>query len=735
VPEGLAAAPGIGSLVAGYRIESLVGRGGMGNVYRATHDRLNRSVALKVLAPDLVNDPIFRERFVRESQLAASLEHPNVVPIYDAGEADGVLYIAMRYVPDGDLRKLLSELGTIPAEQMVDFTRQIGGALDAAHRKGLVHRDIKPANILIAEGGHALLSDFGLARRVSSAGLTRTGAFLGTVDYCAPEQIEGKRVDGRADIYALGCVIYHCLTGTPPFALETDVAVIHAHLQYPVPSVTTARLDLPVDVDHVIATATAKSPDDRYQTGGELAAALGAAFTGAPQAGATATVPHRTLPSDTVRAVANDTPETAVTPGGRWRRRRNLVIAAIVVACAAAGAAAAVVLTRGGSGTSHAARQTTRQASIVPGLRSHLKAIATRQASLGGRLLALTKSSTSLAQIGTAAQALDHELLIAQGYASQLAPSSRNERTTVEAFTKALADDATYAAAVSALPSRASGLTKRAVQKVASTASTADAAFTLLAGAAPNLPTVTVGHAGEAALLALVPKPKPKPKPKPTPPPPQPSPPPTTTTVPATTTVPTTTTAATPPPPTTTTSPPPPPTTTQTTPTTTSASPTPISPAPAVESLTTFAGSTFAIGYPSGWTVDTHEQPMPGFVDTTIRDPSDPEHTYVRADYTVNLRPTLYAWANEQRRNRPRGYVELAFGRIRLDGRPAIRWEFKGLYKKPGDTHFVLVHKVDIFLLDAHHRGWAILTQTRAFRFRALQPTFHAIFLSFAVNG
>src|SRR6266496_2640909 len=193
---------GVGDTFGGYTIESLLGRGGMGTVYLATHARLARKVALKVIAPELANDPAFRARFLRESQLAASLDHPNVIPIYDADEIDGVLYLAMRYVSGPSLQALIRARGALSPAETLRIAEQISGALDAAHRAGLVHRDVKPANILIAQpDDHAYLCDFGLARRTRSEGLTETGSFLGSVDYCAPEQIEGRPLDGRADVY------------------------------------------------------------------------------------------------------------------------------------------------------------------------------------------------------------------------------------------------------------------------------------------------------------------------------------------------------------------------------------------------------------------------------------------------------------------------------------------------------------------------------------------------------
>src|SRR6266496_3780193 len=194
--------PGVGETFGGYTIESLLGRGGMGAVYLATHERLGRKVALKVISPELAHDEDFRARFLRESQLAASLDHPNVIPIYDTDEFDGNLFLAMRYVNGPSLQALLRTRGSLSPAETLRIAEQIGGALDAAHAADLVHRDVKPANILVAEpDDHAYLCDFGLAKRTRSEGLTETGSFLGSVDYCAPEQIEGRPLDGRADVY------------------------------------------------------------------------------------------------------------------------------------------------------------------------------------------------------------------------------------------------------------------------------------------------------------------------------------------------------------------------------------------------------------------------------------------------------------------------------------------------------------------------------------------------------
>jgi tRNA A-37 threonylcarbamoyl transferase component Bud32 len=264
--------------VAGYRIERTLGRGGMSVVYLAEHDWLQRKVALKVLAPQLAEDERFRERFVRESRLAASLDHPNVIPIYEAGASGGDLFIAMRYVEGTDLRTLLQESGALEPERAVAIVRQVAAALDAAHEQGLVHRDVKPGNVLLARqrgseaGEHVYLSDFGLTKRsASDSGITGTGQFVGTLDYAAPEQFKGGTPDARTDVYSLGCVLFECLTGRPPFTSENDAGLMYAHLQAPPPSVTGSRPDLPREIDGVVATAMAKAPADRQAAAGALA--------------------------------------------------------------------------------------------------------------------------------------------------------------------------------------------------------------------------------------------------------------------------------------------------------------------------------------------------------------------------------------------------------------------------------------------------------------------------------
>ncbi|MDT5134510.1 MAG: hypothetical protein QOE41_3821, partial [Mycobacterium sp.] len=273
--------PDAGSIaheLPGYHIERQLGRGSMGVVYLAEDVQLRRKVALKILAPTLADDDLFRKRFDRESQSAANLDHPNIVPVYAAGEAGGLLYIAMRYVGGGDLRTLLEANGQLSLTQATSIVTAVAHALDAAHAQGMIHRDVKPANILIdSRNGqdHYYLSDFGITKMLSAGRtLTSAGQIIGTIDYIAPEQIQGKPVDARADLYALGCVLYQCLTGTVPFPREETAALMWAHLHDGPPPVTALRPDLPPQIDNVVAKALAKQPEDRYATCRELALAL-----------------------------------------------------------------------------------------------------------------------------------------------------------------------------------------------------------------------------------------------------------------------------------------------------------------------------------------------------------------------------------------------------------------------------------------------------------------------------
>jgi DNA-binding beta-propeller fold protein YncE len=247
----------------GYRLEALVGRGGMGVVYRAHDPRLKRTVALKLVAPELAADPAFRERFLAETELAASLEHPNVVPVYDAGEVEGQLYLAMRYVAGNDLKTLLGREGPLEPKRALALCAQVAGALDAAHARGLVHRDVKPSNVLLDEAEHVYLADFGLTRRITESG--GLGPSLGTPAYAAPEQIEGAEVDGRADVYSLACLLYECLAGEVPFRRDSELAVLWAQVNEPPP-----RLGAYPALDPVLAKALAKDPQERYASCLEL---------------------------------------------------------------------------------------------------------------------------------------------------------------------------------------------------------------------------------------------------------------------------------------------------------------------------------------------------------------------------------------------------------------------------------------------------------------------------------
>jgi len=267
-----------GAEIGGYRVEELIGRGGMGEVYRAHDGRLDRNVALKILAPRFVDDEAFRDRLLRESRLAASLDHPNVVPVYDAGEAEGRFFLSMRYVEGTDLRALLRRDGVLRPERALDIASQVAGALDAAHAQGLVHRDVKPSNVLIDERGHCYLADFGLTQSVSDRGQVTDGSLLGTLDYVAPEQIRGDEVDGRADVYALGCLLFECLTGEVPFRRPSEVATIYAHLEEEPPSASAHRSALSPAIDAVFARAMAKDPDERHSNCAELVADASAAL-------------------------------------------------------------------------------------------------------------------------------------------------------------------------------------------------------------------------------------------------------------------------------------------------------------------------------------------------------------------------------------------------------------------------------------------------------------------------
>jgi hypothetical protein len=336
-----------GSTVGRYQLDEQIGHGGMAAVFKARDEQLGRTVALKILAPGLAADEAFRHRFVRESRAAAAVDDPHIIPLYEAGEADGVLFIAMRFVPGGDVRSLLFRQGPLAPERAAAIVSPVAAALDAAHAAGLVHRDIKPANMLLdsqpGRPDHVYLSDFGLSKAAAaSTGLTGTGLFLGTVDYAAPEQIDGAAVDGRADQYSLGCAAFEMLCGEPPFRRDHGMAVLAAHLSQPVPRLTAKRPDLPPAVDQVFARALAKKAAERYGSCLEFASALRIAL-GLDKQDPVPAVSHPAtevakfyFPSEDL--TADTLPRRR--PAARW----PIVLTAAVVVIAVAGVAVALAV-------------------------------------------------------------------------------------------------------------------------------------------------------------------------------------------------------------------------------------------------------------------------------------------------------------------------------------------------------------------------------------------------------
>jgi CHASE2 domain-containing sensor protein len=297
------------AIIAGYRIEVPLGRGGMGVVYRATQLALDRAVAVKLIATERAQDPVYRSRFERESRLAASIEHVNVIPVYEAGEDDGLLYIVMRLVDGIDLAELLGRTGALEPARVARLTGQIGAALDAAHARGLVHRDVKPGNVLLTldEPEHVYLTDFGVAKQLdASEGMTRPGGMVGTLAYMAPEQIRGEQAGPAADVYALTGLLCHCLTGKVPFPRDNEAATLWAHVNAPPPAVSRLRPSLPPAIDTVVARGMAKDPTQRFAGAGELARACAGALRVAGIA-----VPVAAAEHEPVQAVAPSAP-TAV---------------------------------------------------------------------------------------------------------------------------------------------------------------------------------------------------------------------------------------------------------------------------------------------------------------------------------------------------------------------------------------------------------------------------------------
>jgi tRNA A-37 threonylcarbamoyl transferase component Bud32 len=330
--------PRIGTVFAGHRIEEVIGRGGASVVYLAEHLRLGRRVALKVLAPHLAEDEMFRERFIRESRIAAGLDHPNVVTVYDAGEVEDGLYISMRYVEGSDLGRILRDEGALEPPRAILILSQVASGLDAAHAQGLVHRDVKPGNVLVESPGSVLerayLSDFGISKRTTTgSGLTRTGQFVGTVDYVAPEQITGEPIDGRTDVYSLGCVLFQCLSGQVPFRADTEVATIYRQLNDAPAPIDVAGTD---GVNRVIARALSKSKEDRFHSCGALIEAVRSELGGPATTGAAIgrSAAHLASP-DAGEAGAGEPRSEAATqvldrPSGRRGHRLLFVVAAAI---------------------------------------------------------------------------------------------------------------------------------------------------------------------------------------------------------------------------------------------------------------------------------------------------------------------------------------------------------------------------------------------------------------------
>ena len=353
----------IGSEFAGYRIEEVAARGGMGVVYRAVQLRLMRTVALKLVTPALARDTSFQERFRRESMIAASIDHPNVIPVYEAGEEDGGLYIAMRWVEGTDLRVLIDRRPLEPT-YAAHLVSQVGGALDAAHQRDLIHRDVKPANILVTGQDHVYLTDFGLTKRASSiSGLTRTGQWVGTVDYTAPEQIEGAPVTPRTDVYSLGCVMFEALTGQTPYKRENDLATLWAHVYAPPPSVREINPDISPELDGVVRRAMAKDPAERYVSAAEFGHAVSAAASEAEApAGGKAGAPPR----------SDDLPVSQSPESRRSRLAGRKPLMGLAGLLLLAAAAIAAIVTLSGSDESTPDRTTTA-AAVSPPLRASSK--------------------------------------------------------------------------------------------------------------------------------------------------------------------------------------------------------------------------------------------------------------------------------------------------------------------------------------------------------------------------
>jgi serine/threonine-protein kinase len=679
VVSGLA----VGDSIGGYRIDRMVGEGGMGVVYVATHSRLGRRAALKVMIPRLTQDPDFRERFIRESRIAASIEHTNIIPIYDADEENGILYLAMRYVDGVDLAEMLGQKGRLSLGEALALVGPVAAALDAAHEAGLVHRDVKPANVLIESSTHhVFLTDFGLAKSAAASGFTRTGSFIGTPHYCSPEQINGNRIDGRSDIYSLGCLAFHCLAGQPPFPRDSEVAVIHAHLTASPPAVTTVRPDLPAFLDGVIATAMAKFPDVRYSSGVELVEALRAGSLH-PSPPITVPVPAPTIAESSGPPDRSRSGDQTIRSG---RKRRRWVIAASIAAMLIAGIAAAAVLVNTGSGT--AEKRSSAKALppaprvgqlIAQRLRTQVNP---RQARLTNDVRTLRPTQESLLEMEAAARQVRESVLESQGWAGTLDAHTKADAAAKQLLAKALSAHAAYAEAVETLPTSPARITRNLADRVINLANHAEEAYARLSGATEDLPEVPLHRADHLHLFEVAVKPRAAP--------------------PSTVTI-------------TTTRP---------------SSPVTGAGSPASTPLRRFAGTRYSIDYPSAWNVEAAEERKASYFDTTIRDPTDPKRL-IRVDSSPHASPDLEADARPvvSALERAPGYQQLAYDRITFAGHPALRWEF--LVREEGR----LLHKVDIFLLDNAGNGFGILTEAPADQWSSWQPLFQRVLDSLALSS
>lgn len=512
-----------GTEFAGFRIERILGHGGMGSVYLATQIRLGRKVALKVLLPQWAENEEYRSRFIRESELAASIEHTNVLPVYDAGEVEGELYMAVRYIDGPNLRELLRAKRVLPLDRTLSIIRQVASALDAAHTLPLVHRDVKPANILLGQGDHAYLSDFGIARGAESAGMTTTGSFLGTVDYAAPEQIDGKRVDGQADVYSLGCVLYHCLAGQPPFSRETEIAVMKAQLYDPPPALSNVRPDLPRALDGVVVTAMAKIPPARYRTAGELAVAFDEAIADPAGAGLPITVTEPLLPETVLErghgAPPLDEDRTYRSRGGR----RTAWIAAGVIGgvVLAGGVGAAAVLALGSRGEAKSTADATtapqtlttrttqptvtrsEQPSYAASLEPQLRVIASRQLTVTKRVETLRSGQQSFARLSRAADDLSAAIARAQGRLDGVTPQSGDDAHVESRSRAAFAAHLEYADRLRDLPALPRSFTQEQATKIMADATAAQRTYDSLSSTDADLTVVSISPESHRHLLEL----------------------------------------------------------------------------------------------------------------------------------------------------------------------------------------------------------------------------------------